>query len=135
MVGKKVKGRKRLIGIDTLGNLLAVLVHACNRSDTKIGVGLCERIQEKYPGIEAFCADEGFRGTCFAFVTETLGMRMDISKSIQKGFAVIKQRWKVERTLAWLNGFRRLAKDFEILPATEENFIRIAMIKITLAKA
>lgn len=109
-------------------------VRAGNRSDTKIGGGFCERVQEKYPGIEAFCADAGFRGTCFSFVTETLGLRMDISKNIQKGFAVIKQRWKVERTFAWLNAFRRLAKDFEILTATEENFIRIAMIKITLAK-
>ena len=59
---------------------------------------------------------------------------MDISKSLQKGFAVIKQRWKVERALAWLNGFRRLAKDCEILTATGST-IRIAMIKITPAKA
>ena len=67
---KKVKGRKRLIGIDTLGNLLAVWVRAANRSETKVGGGFCERVQEKYPGIEAFCADAGFRGTCFSFVTD-----------------------------------------------------------------
>ncbi len=44
------------------------------------------------------------------------------------------KRWVVERTFAWLNNFRRLAKDFEILPATSENMIRIAMIKLTVAK-
>ncbi len=99
------------------------------------GVTEVERPWCLQPVYQAFCADEGLRGTCFSFVTETLGRWMDISKSLQKGFAVIKQRWKVERALAWLNGFRRLAKDCEILTATEENLIRIAMIKITLAKA
>ena len=44
------------------------------------------------------------------------------------------KRWIVERTLAWLGGFRRLAKDFEILTRTAENMIRIAMIKVTVAK-
>ena len=123
-----------MIGTDTLGNLLAVQVRPCNRHDTTLGGAVCERIQEKYPGIKAVSADEGFRGTCFAFVTETLRLGMEISKKIKGGFAILKHRWIVERTNAWFNGFRRLAKDFEILTATEENFVRIAMVKITLAK-
>ena len=47
---------------------------------------------------------------------------------------MLPKRWIVERTFAWLGGFRRLAKDFEILTATAENMIRIAMLKITLDK-
>ncbi|MBK4361801.1 transposase [Candidatus Hamiltonella defensa] len=43
-------------------------------------------------------------------------------------------RWIVERTFAWLNGFRRLAKDVEILTSTAENIVRIAMVRLTLAK-
>jgi transposase len=46
----------------------------------------------------------------------------------------LPKRWVVERTFAWLNNFSRLSKDFEILPATTENIIRIAMIKLTFAK-
>ncbi|MDG4594128.1 MAG: transposase, partial [Candidatus Contendobacter sp.] len=49
-------------------------------------------------------------------------------------FKVIPKRWIVERTFAWLGNFRRLAKDFEILITTAENMIRIAMLKLTVAK-
>jgi putative transposase len=49
-------------------------------------------------------------------------------------WAVLPKRWVVERTFSWLGNFRRLSKDFEILPGTAENMIRIAMMKITLAK-
>lgn len=59
---------------------------------------------------------------------------MHISEKIQDGFAVLPKRWIVERTFAWLGTFRRRAKDFEILTASAENMIRIAMLKITLAK-
>jgi len=61
-------------------------------------------------------------------------MTLHISRRIKEGWAVFPKRWVVERTFAWLNNFRRLAKDFEILPATAVNFIRIAMLKLTLAK-
>ena len=47
-------------------------------------------------------------------------------------WAVLLKRWGVERTFSWLGNFRGLSKDFEILPATTENMIRIAMLKITL---
>ena len=55
-------------------------------------------------------------------------------KRFKEGWAVLPKRWVVERTFAWLNNCRRPAKDFEILTATAENLIRIAMLKITLAK-
>ena len=60
--------------------------------------------------------------------------RVDISNKPPQGFEVLPKRWIVERTLAWLGGFRRLARDFEILTTTAENMIRIAMIKVTVAK-
>ena len=61
-------------------------------------------------------------------------MELHISQRIKDEWAILPKRWVVERTFAWLNNFRRLSKDFEILPATAENMIRIAMIKLTLAK-
>jgi len=61
-------------------------------------------------------------------------MTLHISMNIKDGWAVLPKHWVVERTFSWLNNFRRLAKDFEILPATAENMIRIAMIKLTVAK-
>ncbi len=132
--GKNVKGHKRHILVDTLGNLLHVSVHAANWSDTKAAGSVLARGAEKYPSLQAFSGDAGYRGTAVTFVDETLGMTLHISQKIKDGWAVLPKRWIVERTFAWLNNCRRLAKDFEILTGTAENLVRIAMLKITLAK-
>ena len=132
--GKKVKGHKRHIVVDILGCLLYVRVHAANLSDTKSACQVLEDTKEKHPTIKSFSADAGYRGTAVKFVDETLNMELHISKRIKDEWAIQPKRWVVERTFAWLGHFRRLSKDFEILPATSENMIRIAMIKLTLAK-
>lgn len=132
--GKKVKGRKRHIVVDVLGNLLHVQVHAANIHDTVAAGEVLRGAAEQYPSLQAFSGDAGYRGTAVRFVDEQLGLILHISEKIKDGFAVLPKRWVVERTFAWLGAFRRLAKDFEILTATAENMIRIAMLKITLAK-
>jgi putative transposase len=131
---KKIKGHKRHIVVDILGNLLNVVVHAANLSDTKSGCDVLEGAVDKYHSLEAFSGDAGYCGTSVNFTSETLGMTLHISKKIEGKWAILPKRWVVERTFAWLGKFRRLSKDFEILPATSENMIRIAMLKITLAK-
>ncbi|MFI6073877.1 transposase, partial [Actinoplanes sp. NPDC051343] len=67
----------------------------------------------------------------------TLGVDVEIvSKDPQvKGFTIIKRRWVVERTLGWLMHHRRLARDYETLPTTSENMIRIAMIDTLTRRA
>ena len=79
-------------------------------------------------------------------ILKVLGLKLDIAKGIKGQWILLKKRWIVERTFAWFRGFRRLAKDFEILPQyhlidgvgnltnAAENMIGIAMIKVTLAK-
>ena len=118
------------IGVYTLH----VNVHAANHSDTKAAQSVLARGAEKFPSLKAFSGDAGYSGTAVAFVEQTLGLQLHISKRIKDGWAVLPKRWIVERTFAWLNNFRRLSKDFEILTGTAENMARIAMIKITLAK-
>lgn len=132
--GKKVKGHKRHIVVDILGNLLCVFVHAANLSDTKSACEVMARAKEKHPSISAFSGDAGYRGTSVTFAAEKLNITLHISERITDTWAVMPKRWVVERTFAWLNNFRRLAKDFEVLTATSENIIRIAMIKLKLAK-
>jgi len=73
-------------------------------------------------------------GTAVKYADGELGVTLHISEKIKDGFAVLSKRWVVERTFAWLGGFRHLAKDFEILAAYAENVVHIAMVKITLAK-
>jgi len=134
MEGKKVKGRKRHISVDILGDLLHVKVHAANIHDTKAGCNIFEATLEKYPSLKAFSADAGYRGTSKDYVQDTLKLMIDISKKIKDKFAILPKRWIVERTFAWINNFRRASKDFEILTSTAENVVRIAMIRVTLKK-
>ena len=120
--------------VDILGNLLAVVVHAAPESDTKAGCPVLAKVSQKHQTIEAFSGDQGYRGTAEEFVSNELKLTLHISSRTEAGFLVLPKRWIVERTFAWLGNFRRLAKDFEILTLTAENMIRIAMLKITLAK-
>ena len=131
---KKIKGRKRHVATDVLGNMLAVQVHTAQQADTMQGGDVCDRVAEKYESVEAFWGDQGYQGTTVEFVENLLGLRLDITDKPAQGFHVVPKRWIIERTFAWLGGFRRLAKDFEILTRSAENMIRIAMIKITVAK-
>lgn len=132
--GKKIKGRKRHIVVDTLGQLIHVMVHAANVHDTKAAGSVLGAASEKYPTLKAFSGDAGYRGTAVNFVEETLGLKLHISEKIKDTFAVLPMRWLVERTFAWLGNYRRLSKDDEILNLTAENMVRIAMLRITLAK-
>jgi putative transposase len=131
---KKVKGRQRHIVVETLGNLLHVQGHAANQADTIAGCEVLERTAQKYPSLEAFCGDPGYRGTAVTFVHKQLDLVLHIVPRLGEGFVVQPKRWVVERTFAGLGHFRRLAKEGEILTGTAENMIRIAMLKTTLAK-
>lgn len=131
---KRIKGRTRQIVVDTLGNLLQVQVHAATHADTLAGCDVLERTALKDPTVAAFCGDQGDRGTAVTFVHEHLALVLHIVPRLGAGFVVQPKRWSVERTFAWLGHFRCLAADVEILTGTAENMIRIAMLKITLAK-
>ncbi len=96
-------------------------MHAANMGDTKVAGNVLERALEKHPSIQAFSAEAGFRGSAVKFADESLRLPSHISKKIKDGLAVLPKRWVIERTFAWLNNFRRLSKDYEILTATAEN--------------
>ena len=123
--GKKVKGRKRHIVTDIDGNLLKVRVHAANIHDTKGGCEVFLGALWKYPSIKAVCGDEGYRGA-FADFIKSLGLICDISERIKPFFEILPKRWRVERTLAWLNNYRLLSKDYEITTTSEEVDVMIA---------
>ena len=91
--GKKVKGHKRHIVVDIMGNLLHVQVHAANLSDTKAAGYVLERTLEKYPTIKAFSGDAGYRGTAVTFAEEELEVPLHISLKIKDTWAVLPKRW------------------------------------------
>lgn len=120
--------------VDILGNLLYVRVHAANLSDTKSACEVLEGVSSKFPSLEAFSGDAGYLGAAVEFTFCQIGDDIVYFGKIKGKWAVLPKRWVVEWTFSWLGHFRRLSKDFKILPATSENMIRIAMLKLTLAK-
>jgi transposase len=127
--GKKIVGRKRGIITDTLGLLLAVVVTAASVSDNTIGVNLLDQATAAYPTLAKTWVDAGFK-TQVVEHGARLGVDVEVvTKDPQiKGFSVVKRRWVVERTLGWLMHHRRLARDYETLPATSATMIHVAMI-------
>ena len=111
-----------------------MIIHAANLHDTVEGQRICLQVADHYPSIQAFLADQGYRGTTVALVKEWLNRCVDIVEKANNGFQIQPKRWIVERTLAWLGNSRRLSKNFEIRTDTAENMIHIAMQKITVAK-
>ena len=125
--GKKVKGRKRHIVVDTLGMILTATVHSADVQD-RDGLKLaCKGLIERFPFIEKLCADGGYQGP---IAQGNSPLPLEIIKRNQTAFEVLPKRWIVERTLAWLGINRRLSKDFERFAKTAETFIQTAMIKL-----
>jgi len=134
MEGKKVKGRKRHNVTDTMGNLLAITVHAANVHDTKSGINPAQKAFEKYSTIQRFCGDDGYRKSFEQAVLEQLGLGVDISSRIKPEFEVLPLRWIVERTFGWANHSRRLSKDYEIKTLHAENMFMISHLHTLLKR-
>lgn len=136
--GKKIKGRKRHILVDTLGLLLSVAVHPADIQDRDgAALVLDTRTRRLFPFIERIFADGGYQGPRVrAAAARTGTWKIEIVKrsDIAKGFVVLPKRWVVERTLAWVSRNRRLARDFERYARTVAAFIRLAMIRIMLRR-
>ena len=131
---KKVKGRKRHIVTDMLGHLLHVKVHAANEHDTIAGCLVFEEALDKYPSLLGVCADAGYRGTFVDYVHLFLMSLVEIVTRLPAGWTLLPKRWVVERTLAWLNPFRRLSKDYEITTTSEEAFVILAHSRVLLKR-
>ena len=131
--GKKVKGRKRHIVTDTLGFLLSCIVHEANIQDRDGARITIEEALDRFPSLQHFFADGGYRGDPLAtFVEGHDGRTIEIVKRPDdaKGFVVIAKRWVVERTFAWLGRCRRLAKDWEASIESSEAWAYLASIRI-----
>lgn len=128
MPGKKIVGRKRSIITDTLGLLLAVLVTAASVQDSVAGQTLLEEAATAHPTIRKAWVDGGYRKH-FVEHAATLGIDLEIVQRTPgtRGFTPIPKRWTVERTYGWLMLHRRVARDYETLPARSEATIHLAM--------
>jgi len=130
---KKRKGSKVHLAVDTLGQLLAVLVTPANEQDRAQVATLAEQIQAVTgESVEIAFVDQGYTGEQPAADAEQHGIRLEVVKlpSAKRGFVLLPRRWVVERSFAWLARFRRLARDYERLAETLAglHFVAFAML-------
>ena len=129
--GKKVTGRKRHIAVDTLGLILAVVVHVADLQDQDGARLLLEKLREPFRRLKVVFADAAYkRNSLPDWVHSTFGwiLQTVLRPVGVRGFVVLPKRWIVERTFAWLGRYRRHSKDYERTTASSEAMIYISMI-------
>jgi putative transposase len=132
--GKKIKGRKRHIITDTMGLILAVVVHAANEHDSKAAQCVIEKLKGRFGRMIKIIADGGYRGELIQKTKKMFGWILEIvlRSDSNQGFQVLPKRWIVERTFSWFESYRRLGKDYEYNTDTSEAMIQLSMIKLML---
>ncbi len=155
--GKKIKGRKRHLLVDTQGLILKAIVHQASIMDRDGIKLLLEDIRAPFHQLRHLWLDAGYNGADKGkdWVEHALGWTVEIVKHPRKithiwapkdavidwttilpppGFRVLPRRWVVERTFAWLDQNRRLSKDYERLCTTSEALIYVAMIRLMVRR-
>lgn len=132
---KRRKGSKVHLAVDTLGQLLAVLVTPANEQERTQVAALAEQIQEVTgESIDVAFVDQGYTGQQAADDAAEQGIRLEVVKlpAAKRGFVLLPRRWVVERSFAWMARFRRLARDYERLPETLAglHFLAFAMLML-----
>lgn len=113
---------------DTDGRLLAVEVHAADMQDRDGAKGVLKRSRARFPFVEHVFADGGYAGRLVEWARDKTHVTLEIvrRKPWMQGFVVIRRRWVVERTFAWIMKRRRLVRDYEQLTGLAETLITIA---------
>jgi putative transposase len=134
--GKNVNGRKRHLLVDTLGLLLAVVVTSAALSDAAGARLLLSGLSGACKKLRRLWVDGTYRGKLVEWVLEHCWFVLQpvLRSDDQKGFVVLPRRWVVERTFAWLTQCRRLSKDYEVLPASSEAMIYLAMTRLMIRR-
>ncbi len=132
--GKKIKGRKRHIVVDTLGLLLAVAVTSANLDDGTHASQVLAKVEAtKYPRLEVIFGDNKYNNRTLDRWLRAHGVayRIEVRAKAEgePGFVPVKIRWVVERTIGWLGRCRRLSKDYEYLSSSSETWVQIAAIQ------
>jgi len=118
--------------VDTLGLLMAVVVHAADIQDPEGAKLLLASIRGRFSRLKRVWADGIYRRVVdwVAGWRPAKPIRLEIVERTGPGFKVLARRWVVERTFAWLGRCRRLSKDYEETISSSEAFVKLAMIHL-----
>lgn len=134
-----MKGRKRHVLVDSLGLLLKVVVSGANTSERLVSIYALTELGDKYQEclnrVKVLWVDSGYSGDKFALaVWLMLQARVEVIHRMGPEFELLPKRWVVERTFGWLNWYRRLSKDYELLTEMSEAAIYAVMTRIMLKR-
>lgn len=135
--GKKVKGRKRHVVVDTSGNLLKALVLPADLQEREGARVLLKALKRVYVWLQKLWADAAYSGEdFFRQIRKATNIVIEVIKraNTATGFVVLARRWVVERTLSWLSRNRRLSKDYENLAETATYYLYCASIQVMLRR-
>ena len=135
--GKRIKGRKRHILVDSLGLLLVLVVHAANIQDYDGARRVLQQAPAKSSRLQKVIADGIYpKNGLVEWVKQQFQFILEIvtRPQAQKGFVVLPKRWIVERTFAWLGWNRLLSKEYERLTQSSESDVYIASIRLMLRR-
>ena len=162
--GKKIRGRKRHLLVDTEGLIVKAKVHSAKVPDQDGLRLLLECARTEISSIEHLWLDAGYQGRGRRWAEEVIGLSVDVVRRPAKplpekvakiwaeewakegkeidwerlmpprGFRGLPRRWVVERTFSWLVQNRRMSKDYERLCASAEAFIYAAMIRLMVRR-
>jgi putative transposase len=125
--------------------VLRAVVHPANVADREGARAVLAAVPTTWPDLRQIWVDAGYQGQVLSWAEHTLGLTLTVVRRprrwvrvpadaelppLSPGFLVLPRRWVVERTFAWLGRYRRLSKDYQQLPATEEAWIFAAMIQL-----
>jgi transposase len=135
---KRKKGSKVHAAVDTLGHLLALLATPADEQE-RAQVGELARAVQEVTGdhVEVAYVDQGYSGADAADAAREHGIRLEVVKlsEAKRGFVLLPRRWVAERSFAWAARFRRLARDYERLPATLIGLHFVAFVILLLHRA
>ena len=162
--GKKVRGRKRHLLVDTEGLVLGAKVHSAKVHDEDGIKLLLESARIELSRLKHLWVDAGYRGRGRKWAEEAFGLSVEVVRKPPKpipekvakiwadewakegkevdwqrllpsrGFRVLPRRWVVERTFAWISHNRRMGKDYEKLCASGEAFVYVAMTRLMVRR-
>jgi putative transposase len=131
--GKKLRGIKRHIIVDTLGLLLVVVVSAASADDGTFSPEVLRQLTREHRGrLELIWADGKYNNRRLDrwLAKAKVGYRVEVigRPAGSVGFVKLPRRWVVERTFAWIGRYRRNSRDYEWHTSTSESMIRISSI-------
>ena len=135
---KRKKGSKLHLAVDTLGHLLALRVTPADVDERAEVAALAAEVQAVTDGrVELAYVDQGYTGAAAEGAAAAAGVALEVVKlpEAKRGFVLLPRRWVVERSIAWMRRFRRLARDYERLPETLAGLHYLAFACVLLARA